>query len=121
MKKSSKVKKVAEGYLTRLRFGKGQRRRFVIKLQDEEAAEIRAEALQVQANLLAKAGKQADAPIILRKGADVQAESDFQDIAKFVEGLCAQKVQPTRMRASHSRSWAKSGRRANCTMIGRIT
>jgi len=84
MKKSTTVKKVAEGYLTRLRFGKGQRRRFVIKLQDETAAEIRAEALQVLANLLAKAGKQADAPTILRKGAAVQAESDFQAIVTFV-------------------------------------
>ena len=92
MKKSTTVKKVAEGYLTRLRFGKGQRRRFVIKLQDESAAEIRAEALQALANLLAKAGKQADAPIILRKGADVQSESDFQNIVEYVEGLCERKV-----------------------------
>ena len=65
MKKSTPVKKVAEGYQTRLRFGKGQRERFVIKLQDEQAAQHRADVLQVLANHLARAGKHAEAPIIL--------------------------------------------------------
>jgi hypothetical protein len=101
MKKSTTVKKVAQGYETRLRYGKGQRRRFVIKLHDEAAAQLRADTLQVMANLLAKAGKQADAPIILRRAAELQNESDFCDVVQFVEQMCEQKVpakhQPARV------------------------
>ncbi|HKQ71865.1 MAG TPA: tyrosine-type recombinase/integrase [Polyangiaceae bacterium] len=84
------VRQVKDGFETRLRFGKGQRGRFVIKVADEALAERRATKLQELASMLTASGRTTEAPIILRKGAEVSSEKDFADVVKFAEGLCSE-------------------------------
>jgi integrase len=86
---------VRGGHRVRLRYGNGQRGRFVIKLTDEQQAQRRAQALQVLANDLARAGKHTEAPIILRKGAALTSESEFKEVVRFAEGLCTGRVKVT--------------------------
>jgi len=67
-----------------------QRGRFIIKLTDPKLAERRRQGLQSLANILSKAGKHTEALIILRKGAELATEREFQEVVRFVEGLCPQ-------------------------------
>src|ERR1700690_438556 len=93
----SKLEQVPGGHRCRLRYGANQRQRFIIKLTDREQAQRRYQALQALASVLSKAGKGTEAPIILRKGAGAQSEKDFQDLVRFVEGLCETKVEPQKL------------------------
>ena len=85
---SAPLKPVKGGFSARLRYGNGLRGRFIIALVDEAAAERRRQALQDLANLLAKAGKHPQAPIILRKAAALKSESEFKEVVRFAERLC---------------------------------
>ena len=90
---SNTLEPVPEGFRTRLRYGNNKRDRFTIRLKDAQQAERRRKALQSIANTLAKAGKHTEAPIILRKGAEVTTEREFQEVVRFVDGLCPQSVR----------------------------
>jgi integrase len=85
------LERTPEGfYRTRLRYGKGLRARFLIKLTDEEAAKRRQKRLRELAEMLADAGHSAEAYIILKKAAAVSNDRDFADAVKFAEALCAE-------------------------------
>jgi integrase len=82
----------ADGFFrTRLRYGKGLRARFVIKLCDEAAAAKRAERMRELADMLARAGHSSRAPIILEEAGAAPTEKDFDDAVKYAEALCAGK------------------------------
>src|SRR5262249_40121918 len=78
---------------TRLRFGKGQRARFVIRVTDERVARQRKVKLTELAAMLTAAGKTAEAPIILRKGAEVISDKDFAEVVRFTERRCAKQAR----------------------------
>ncbi len=81
-----------EGFFrTRLRYGKGLRGRFLIKLRDEDAAQRRADRMRELADLLARAGHSSRAPIILEEAGAAPTEQDFADAERIVEALCAGK------------------------------
>ncbi len=82
------LERTAKGHRVRLRYGKGLRGRFLIRLLDPVAAERRAVRLRALAELLSSAGHSAEAPIILRKAAAVQSEKDFAEAARVAEELC---------------------------------
>lgn len=82
------IEKTKDGHSTRLRYGKGLRRRFEIKLLDEQQAQLRADALERLAGMLTKAGKSKQAPLILEEGGAVQTEQEFQEVVQVAEGLC---------------------------------
>ena len=94
MKSENDLERTAEGFRTRLRYGKGLRGRFVIKLSDEPAAERRAAKLRELAALLAATGHSAEAPIILRKGCNVQTDREFAEVVQFAESLCGKAGAP---------------------------
>ncbi len=82
----------AEGFFrTRLRYGKGLRGRFLIKLRDEDAAQKRADRMRELADLLARAGHSSRAPIILEEAGAAPNESEFSDAVRIAEALCAGK------------------------------
>jgi integrase len=90
MASADDLERTPEGFFkTRLRYGKGLRGRFLIKLTDEEAAKRRDERLRELAEMLSAAGHSAEAPIILKKAAAVTSEADFAEAARFAEELCA--------------------------------
>jgi integrase len=76
---------------TRLRYGKGLRGRFLITLHDEAAAEKRAVRMREMAEMLARAGHSARAPIVLEEAGKAPTEKDFSDAERIVHGLCAGK------------------------------
>lgn len=76
---------------TRLRYGKGLRGRFLITLQDEAAAERRAVKVRELADLLARAGHSARAPIILEEAGRAPSEHDFMEAVRIAEALRAGK------------------------------
>lgn len=96
------LEKTSEGYRLRLRYGKGLRGRFLIRLTDEAAAERRAVKLRELAELLASAGHSAEAPIILRKAAAVQSDRDFAEAVRVAEDLC--KASPKAIKRLQARS-----------------
>lgn len=81
----------AGGFRVRLRYGKGLRARFLVKLDDESAATRRAERMRDLANMLAAAGHSAQAPIILEEAGKAPTEQDFADAVRIAEALCAAK------------------------------
>lgn len=83
------LERVSDGFRVRLRFGKGQRQRFVIRLHDETAARERRAKLVELASMLTESKRSLEAPAILRKGASVTTKEDFAEVIKFAEGLCA--------------------------------
>jgi integrase len=88
----SDLERTPDGFhRTRLRYGKGLRGRFLIKLTDEAAAEKRATKMRELAELLARAGHSARAPIILEEAGAAPTEKDFDDAVRIAEALCAGK------------------------------
>jgi len=96
------MERCKDGFRTRLRYGKGLRGRFTIKLHDEAAATRRRARLQELAELLASAGHSAEARIILRKAAAVQSERDFDEAVRVAEELC--KESPRAIKRLQARS-----------------
>jgi integrase len=96
---------------TRLRYGKGLRGRFLITLTDEAAAERRAVKMRELAELLARAGHSARAPIILEEAGKAPTAKDFDDAVRIAEGLCAGKGSKTKRAtsavtfAAHAEKW----------------
>jgi integrase len=75
-------------FRTRLRYGKGLRQRFTIALTDERKAQERADKLQELANALSRAGKSAEAPLLLKRGGEVTTDRDLADVLKVADELC---------------------------------
>ncbi|HTQ07151.1 MAG TPA: hypothetical protein VMI54_25015 [Polyangiaceae bacterium] len=93
----SDLQPTPEGFFrTRLRYGKGLRSRFVIKLRDEAEAEKRATKMRELANVLARAGHSARAPIILEEAGEAPTAADFDDAVRYAEALCAGKARSRR-------------------------
>jgi integrase len=89
-KHADDLERTGDGFFkTRLRYGKGLRGRFLIKLTDEEAAKRRAGRLRELAEMLGAAGHSAEAPIILKKAAAVRSDSDFAEAVRVASELCA--------------------------------
>lgn len=84
-----KIERVAGGWSLRLRFGNGQRGRFMLPLASEPEAQRRAERLSELATRLARAGLHAEAPIVLRKGAAQATAAGFSAVEAFAGELCS--------------------------------
>jgi integrase len=82
------LERIADGWSVRLRFGNGQRGRFVLPLASKAEAERRANALVELAAGLAKAGLHVEAPVILRKGATQTTTAGFAEVERFARELC---------------------------------
>jgi len=88
--KGDELERTPQGFFrTRLRYGKGSRGRFVIRLKDENAAKARAVRLRALAEMLGAAGHSAEAPVILKKAGAMVGEADFAAVVLFAEQLCA--------------------------------
>jgi hypothetical protein len=88
-----KLEQVKDGWSLRLRFGEGKRLRLLIPLESRTEAEKRARGLTQLATLLARAGKHAEAAIILRDGAEQPTEAAFREVEAFALDLCAKTGQ----------------------------
>jgi integrase len=75
------------GYRTRIRFGKGQRERFTIKLLDVNAAAKRDRELRGLARLLTKSGHAEQVPLILGKAAEAD-DAKLKDIKRWTDRFC---------------------------------
>ncbi len=89
-----------EGHRVRLRYGKGLRGRFIIRLHDPAAAQRRYTRLRDLAELLASAGHSAEAPIILRKAAAVHSDRDFDEAVRVAEELCKESTSAKKKRVA---------------------
>ncbi len=96
-----RLERTVDGFRVRLRYGKGLRGRFLIRLQDEVAAERRATRMRELADLLVRSGQAARAPIILEEAGAAATERDFVDALKIAEGLCgtADQTPPDKRRS----------------------
>lgn len=104
-------------FRTRLRYGKGLRGRFAIKLRDPEAAEKRATKMKELASMLARAGHSARAPIILQEAGAAPTAGDFDDAVRIAEALCAgkgkaPKAKPSATFQALGEEWASGKLRA---------
>ncbi|HEY3235879.1 MAG TPA: tyrosine-type recombinase/integrase [Polyangiaceae bacterium] len=90
---TTKLEKISEGHRVRLRYGKSQRGRFIIRIHDEQTATARAVAMQDMANMLTRAGHSEHAPIMLAKAGEAD-ESKFREIQRLAQGMCAGKYKP---------------------------
>jgi integrase len=88
-----------EGFRVRLRYGKGLRARFLIRLRDEAEAERRAAGLRELAAMLGRAGHTAEAPLILKRAAGTPSEREFREAVKIATELCGDKGKPKAKRA----------------------
>lgn len=88
------LERVADGWSVRLRYGDGQRGRFVLPLEGRVDAERRAAQLVALASHLARAGLHAEALVILRKGAEQPTSAGFGQVETFALELCAKARLP---------------------------
>jgi hypothetical protein len=84
-----KLERAAGGWSLLLRFGNGQRGRFVLPLATETEAQRRSAQLTELAAQLAKAGLHVEAPVILWKGAEQPTAAGFAEVEAFALDLCA--------------------------------
>src|SRR5664280_563037 len=75
------------GFLSRIRFGKGLRDRFIIKILDRNAAERRDRELRELARLLTKSGHAEQVPLILGKAAEAD-DAKLKDIKRWTDRFC---------------------------------
>jgi integrase len=83
------LKHAKGGWRTRIRCGSAGQRYFTIALDTELAAHERAEALVAMARRLVEAGRDAEAVIILNKGASERDAGRFREIEAFASEMCA--------------------------------
>ncbi len=86
------IEAVPGGFRTRLRYGKGLRDRFLIRIADETEAAKRAAAMQELANVLARSGHSDMAPAMLARAGEADARG-FRDLVRVAEGLAAGKLK----------------------------
>ncbi len=75
------------GFRVRIRYGKGLRDRFAIKLADETAASKRAETMAELARMLTKAGHSEQCPLLLTKLGEAD-EGKAREIRNLAQKLC---------------------------------
>lgn len=86
---SSTVTKKGDVYSARIRFGAGQRQRFVLKYcATEAAAQRKADAMMRMARQLTDAGQTSHATTILRRAADARDAKTLWEIRTLVSKLC---------------------------------
>lgn len=90
-----KVTKRPGGWEVRLRYGAGQRDRFLIKVESELIAEDRAVRLQAMAARLANAGRHADAKALLTEAAGLHSGAEFRKLERAVSELTPLDVVPS--------------------------
>jgi integrase len=78
------------GWETRLRYGAGQRGRFLICVESAIVAKAREARLQAMATKLAAAGKHAEARVILTEAAAEPTESEFAKVERMVDRIAAE-------------------------------
>ncbi len=83
------------GYRTRIRFGEGQRERFLIKLLDVNAAAKRDRELRELARLLTKNGHAEQVPLILGKAAEAD-DAKLKDIKRWTDRFCRGEAEVNR-------------------------
>jgi integrase len=81
--------KTKDGWRLRLRFGNGQRGRFLIRVASRDEAERRAQVLTELASMLTTAGLHVEAGVILKKGAAQVTAADFSQVERVGRELCA--------------------------------
>jgi len=86
----------AEGFRIRLRYGKGLRGRFLIRLLDRAAARRRAKRLRELAELLSRSGRSAEARLVLVKGGEVQNDRELAEVVKVANELCSHAAKQKR-------------------------
>jgi integrase len=91
-----------KGFRTRLRYGKGLRGRFWIKLSDPNAAKKRAARLRELADALGRAGHSARAPIILEEAGAAVADKDFNEAVEAAEKLCGGMINVPKLAATRT-------------------
>lgn len=92
--KPPKVERAAGVWALRLRFGNGQRGRFLLPLAGEPEAQRRATQLAALATRLASAGLHSEAAVILRKGAEQTTAAGFAEVEAFALELCSKAGAP---------------------------
>ncbi len=97
---NTKLDPAPDGFWVRLRYGKGLRGRFLIRVADEAEAGVRAVRLQELAAMLGSAGHSAEAPIVLEEAAGATSAKDFAEAIRFAEDLCAGKGSPRKPSAA---------------------
>jgi integrase len=88
--KAPKLEQVAGGWSVRLRCGKGQNPRFVIRLAREFETQARAAKMAELARLLVRAGRTTEAPVILRKAGEQTTAAGFAEVERYALDLCSE-------------------------------
>jgi integrase len=83
------------GWEVRLRYGAGQRGRFLIKVADEAVARDRATRLQVMGVRLTNAGRHAESRDLLEMAAATESGTEFRDAERFVAELAPLEAIPS--------------------------
>jgi hypothetical protein len=68
--RTPELTRVKGGWSVRIRCGKGQKPRFLLRVEDENTARARAATMTELARLLVAAGKVSEAPVVLRELAE---------------------------------------------------
>jgi integrase len=88
MNNLTRLEPCRQGFRVRLRYGKGLRDRFIIRIADAAQAQRRADAMQRMATQLGSSGHAEHVPLMLAKAGEAD-EARFQQIQKSAEALCA--------------------------------
>jgi hypothetical protein len=89
---TDQLERVAAGYRVRIRYGKGQRQRYTMPLRSAVEAETRAATLRELAGMLTKAGRSAQAPVVLKKAAEATTQAVVDEVVAFARALCSERA-----------------------------
>jgi integrase len=84
----AELTRVKGGWSVRIRCGVGQNPRFVIALQDERAAQARADKMREFARLMVAGGKTVEAPTMLHRAAEQTTAAGFREVESFIAEMC---------------------------------
>ena len=94
LERHPKLERIAGGWSVRLRCGKGQNPRFVIRLAGQSDALARAVKMSELARVLVRAGLTAEAPVILREAGEQATDAGFREVDAYARELCAEASKP---------------------------
>ena len=95
------MSKQNENAIVRLRYGSGQRQRYVLKGCPPALVKKRAAELRTMAKALRKADQSEAAPLLLGKAADAAGDAErFAEVQRLVRGLCVGKYEALSKRQS---------------------
>src|SRR5688572_24033944 len=86
--RTPELTRVKGGWSVRIRCGKGQKPRFLLRVEDESAARARAATMTELARLLVAAGKASEAPVVLRELAEQPTAAAARKVEAFARELC---------------------------------